>query len=48
MWADDQYWVPLFLEGKRFQALFEFDDESTILRYDLRAMAPGEELACDE
>ena len=23
MWADDQYWVPLFLEGKRFKALFE-------------------------
>lgn len=44
MWADDKYWVPLFLEGKRFKALFEFDDESTILRYDLDTVEEGEEL----
>jgi len=44
MWADDKYWVPLFLEGKRFRALFEFDDESTILRYDLDTVKDGEEL----
>ncbi len=47
MWADDKYWVPMFLEGKRFQALFEFDDESTILRYDLRTLGPEEELVCE-
>lgn len=44
MWADDKYWVPLFLEGKRFRALFEFDDESTIVRYDLDTLKEGEEL----
>ena len=36
------------MEGKRFQALFEFDDESTILRHELRALAPDEALECDE
>jgi len=44
MWADDKYWVPLFLEGKQFKALFEFDDESTLLRYDLDTVKEGEEL----
>lgn len=48
MWADDQYWVPLFLAGKRFQALFEFDDESTILRYDMKELGEGDPpLVCD-
>ena len=44
MWADDKYWLPVFLEGKRFRALFEFDDESTILRHELRALADDEVL----
>lgn len=44
MWADDKYWLPLFLEGRRFKALFEFDDESTLLWYDLDTVPEGEEL----
>lgn len=35
MWADDRYWLPLLLQGKRFKGKFEFDDENTILRHTL-------------
>lgn len=28
MWADDSYWIPLFLEGKRFRGKFLFDRPS--------------------
>ena len=31
MWADDQHWLPLVLQGKRVQAAFTFkDDNETI------------------
>ena len=29
MWADDEYWVPVFLKGQCFEARFDFDDDST-------------------
>lgn len=48
MWADDRYWVPVFLAGKRFRAVFEFDDESTILRHELQELGQGEKLLCDD
>lgn len=48
MWADDQYWVPVFLAGKRFRAVFEFDNESTILRHELQELGDGEKLLCDD
>jgi hypothetical protein len=35
MWADDKYWLPLFLAGKRFDGVFAFDDESSIIEYQL-------------
>lgn len=28
MWADDRFWVPLLLQGKRFRALFRFDEKA--------------------
>ena len=36
MWPDDKYWLPLFLEGKRFEGEFWFDGEKTINRYELK------------
>lgn len=32
MWADDQYWLPGMLEGKKFQAWFRFDEEEMLTR----------------
>ena len=31
MWSDDPYWIPLFLEGKKFTGHFLFDDNDQIL-----------------
>lgn len=42
MWADDEYWMPLFLEGKSFRGEFHFSDEQTILRHVLEAVTPQE------
>ena len=30
MWADDVHWLPGMLEGRRFEAWFEFDDDSML------------------
>lgn len=35
MWADDKYWLPLFLEGKKFKGRFLFDDNDQVLSYEL-------------
>lgn len=35
MWQDDKYWLPLFLENKKFQGKFLFDDADNILDYSL-------------
>ena len=44
MWADDEYWVPLFLRGERFEGTFEFaEDETTILKYELTTVTAGRE-----
>jgi len=29
MWSDDKYWLPLFLDGKKFKGRFLFDAEKT-------------------
>ncbi|MBI1975164.1 MAG: 8-oxo-dGTP diphosphatase [Parcubacteria group bacterium] len=31
MWPDDRHWIPLFLQGKKFQARFLFADLDSIL-----------------
>jgi 8-oxo-dGTP diphosphatase len=32
MWLDDRYWLPLMLNGKRFQGVFHFNQEGTVIR----------------
>lgn len=36
MWADDEYWMPLFLKGKSFRGEFHFSDEQTMVSHDLQ------------
>ena len=45
MWADDKYWLPHVLDGKAVKGTFHFDDESTILNYDLEVF-PFVENSC--
>ncbi|MBP7950487.1 MAG: 8-oxo-dGTP diphosphatase [Verrucomicrobiales bacterium] len=40
MWADDALWLPLLLQRRKFQAWFEFDDE-TMLSHEVRETSPG-------
>jgi len=35
MWQDDIYWMPLFLENKKFLGKFIFDDQDNILEKEL-------------
>ena len=35
MWADDRYWLPLFLEGKKFSGRFVFKDKDTLISHSL-------------
>ena len=35
MWADDRYWVPVFLEGKKFKGKFLFAESDMILEHEL-------------
>lgn len=30
MWPDDAYWLPLFLQKKRFRGTFSFDKDGRI------------------
>lgn len=36
MWPDDQYWLPLFLAGKKFNGKFVFGKDDKILNYELK------------
>ena len=33
MWPDDIYWLPLLLEGKKFQTKFLFGENDTVLEW---------------
>lgn len=35
MWPDDKYWLPLFLQGKKFTGKFIFGPADSILEYEL-------------
>lgn len=35
MWPDDRHWLPLFLQNKKFQGKFLFDDHDNILEMKL-------------
>lgn len=35
MWPDDKYWIPLFLEGKKFKGRFLFGEKDSVLEKNL-------------
>jgi 8-oxo-dGTP diphosphatase/2-hydroxy-dATP diphosphatase len=35
MWADDIYWMPLFLNGEKFKGKFVFENNDKLLNYNL-------------
>jgi 8-oxo-dGTP diphosphatase / 2-hydroxy-dATP diphosphatase len=35
MWQDDLYWMPVFLQGKKFKGTFLFDDNFNLVKTDL-------------
>jgi len=35
MWSDDIYWHSLFLEGKKFEGNFLFDEKEKVIRHEL-------------
>jgi len=35
MWPDDKFWFPLFLEGKKFEGRFLFQDKDTVVDHKL-------------
>jgi len=39
MWPDDVFWMPLFLEGKKFEGMFVFNDHHVITEHELREVA---------
>jgi len=38
MWPDDKYWLPLFLEGKKFKGKFLFSNNNEIINHNLEAI----------
>lgn len=38
MWPDDKFWLPLFLEGKKFRGKFLFDDYNKIIEHKLEVV----------
>ena len=38
MWPDDSYWIPLFLEGKKFKGKFFLDPKGKILKHTLQVV----------
>ncbi|HCI05585.1 TPA: DNA mismatch repair protein MutT [Patescibacteria group bacterium] len=39
MWSDDEYWFPLFLNGKKFKGRFLFDSADNILEHELTELS---------
>lgn len=35
MWADDKYWFPLYIAGKKFEGNFHFNKNDEVLEYKL-------------
>lgn len=42
MWRDDIEWLPMLLEGKRFENYFLFSGHDEIVERDIRVLADGE------
>lgn len=38
MWVDDHHWLPLLLEGKRFEGRFHLHDHKTIIDFEVREL----------
>lgn len=38
MWPDDKFWIPLFLDNRKFKGNFLFDKEGKILKHNLKAV----------
>lgn len=38
MWADDEFWFPIFLDGKKFTGKFYFDADENLLSHDVKAL----------
>ncbi|MFA6252699.1 MAG: 8-oxo-dGTP diphosphatase [Patescibacteria group bacterium] len=38
MWPDDPFWLPLFLEGKKFEARFLFGDKDVIIEHEVKIL----------
>lgn len=38
MWADDEFWFPIFLKGKKFTGKFYFDADENLLSHDVKAL----------
>lgn len=38
MWSDDKYWLPLFLEDKKFKAYFLFDRNDEVLEKNVEVL----------
>ena len=38
MWPDDKFWLPLFLQGKRFKGTFLFQGMDTLLSHELEEL----------
>lgn len=36
MWLDDRYWLPLFIEGKKFIGTFFFDGPEKLIKHQLK------------
>ena len=42
MWTDDKYWLPMFLEEKRFEGKFLFDETNKIIDYSLHQLSQND------
>lgn len=38
MWPDDKHWMPIFLEGKKFEGKFVFEGHDKILEHELKIL----------
>lgn len=39
MWSDDPFWLPLFIDGKKFNGSFVFDDNDHVLSHEMEIMS---------
>jgi hypothetical protein len=47
MWADDEFWYPLFVAGQHFVGLFGFTETTTMQWKHLRVVGSSDDLATD-